>query len=96
MLELEFADATTALWSENAGAHPAGATLSADFEIQNLSRLAMTGGSFLDLSRYCCSDVVLAAGRQHGSRAVKTPGAWPTHIQTLHPTSTNPHPPYQP
>ena len=25
---IEFADATTALWSKNAGAHPAGATLS--------------------------------------------------------------------
>ena len=32
--EIKFADATTALWSENAGAHPAGATLSTDFEIQ--------------------------------------------------------------
>ena len=28
VIEIEFADATTALWSENAGAHPAGATLS--------------------------------------------------------------------
>ena len=27
VIEIEFADATTALWSENAGAHPAGATL---------------------------------------------------------------------
>ena len=34
MIEIEFADAATALWSENAGAHPAGATLSTDFEIQ--------------------------------------------------------------
>ena len=33
VIEIEFADATTALWSENAGAHPAGATLSTDFEI---------------------------------------------------------------
>ena len=32
VIEIEFADATTALWSENAGAHPAGATLSTDFE----------------------------------------------------------------
>ena len=28
VIEIEFADATTALWSENAGAHPSGATLS--------------------------------------------------------------------
>ena len=28
VIEIEFADATTALWSENAGAHPARATLS--------------------------------------------------------------------
>ena len=34
------ADATTALWSENAGAHRAGATLSTDFEIQNVRVLA--------------------------------------------------------
>ena len=34
VIQIEFADATTALWSENAGAHPAGATLSTDFEIQ--------------------------------------------------------------
>ena len=40
VLEIEFADATTALWSENAGAHPAGATLSTDFEIQNVQVLA--------------------------------------------------------
>ena len=40
VLEIEFADATTALWSENAGAHPAGATLSTDFEIQNVRVLA--------------------------------------------------------
>ena len=38
--EIEFADATTALWSENAGAHPAGATLSTDFNIQNVRVLA--------------------------------------------------------
>ena len=31
VIEIEFADATTALWSENVGAHPAGATLSTDF-----------------------------------------------------------------
>ena len=30
VIEIEFADATTVLWSENAGAHPAGATLSTD------------------------------------------------------------------
>ena len=30
VIEIEFADATTALWSENAGAHPAGATLSTE------------------------------------------------------------------
>ena len=36
VIDIEFADATTALWSENAGAHPAGATLSTDFEIQNV------------------------------------------------------------
>ena len=29
VIEIEFADATTALWSENAGAHPSGATLGA-------------------------------------------------------------------
>ena len=40
MIEIEFADATTALWSENAGAHPSGATLSTDFEIQNVRVLA--------------------------------------------------------
>ena len=40
VIEIEFADATTALWSENAGAHPAGATLSTDFEIQNVRVLA--------------------------------------------------------
>ena len=28
VIEIEFADATTALWSKNAGAHPAGATQS--------------------------------------------------------------------
>ena len=39
VIEIEFADATTALWSENAGAHPAGATLSTDFEIQNASQV---------------------------------------------------------
>ena len=39
VIEIEFADAATALWSENAGAHPAGATLSTDFEIQNLASL---------------------------------------------------------
>ena len=33
VIEIEFADATTALWSENAGARPAGATLSTDFEV---------------------------------------------------------------
>ena len=36
VIEIEFADATTALWSENAGAH----TLSTDFEIQNVQVLA--------------------------------------------------------
>ena len=36
VIEIEFADAATALWSENAGAHPAGATLSTDFEIQHV------------------------------------------------------------
>ena len=40
VVEIEFADAATALWSENAGAHPAGATLSTDFEIQNVQVLA--------------------------------------------------------
>ena len=40
VIEIEFADATTALWSENAGAHPAGATLSTDFEIQNVRVLS--------------------------------------------------------
>ena len=40
VIEIEFADATTALWSENAGAHPAGATPSTDFEIQNVQVLA--------------------------------------------------------
>ena len=40
VIKIEFADATTALWSENAGAHPAGATLSTDFEIQNVRVLA--------------------------------------------------------
>ena len=40
VIEIEFANATTALWSENAGAHPAGATLSTDFEIQNVRVLA--------------------------------------------------------
>ena len=40
VMEIEFADATTALWSENAGAHPAGATLSTDFEMQNVQVLA--------------------------------------------------------
>ena len=40
VIEIEFADATTALWSENAGAHPVGATLSTDFEIQNVRVLA--------------------------------------------------------
>ena len=40
VIEIEFADATTALWSENAGAHPATATLSTDFEIQNVRVLA--------------------------------------------------------
>ena len=40
VIEIEFADATTALWSENAGAHPAPATLSTDFEIQNVRVLA--------------------------------------------------------
>ena len=40
VIEIEFADATTALWSENAGPHPAGATLSTDFEIQNVRVLA--------------------------------------------------------
>ena len=37
VIEIEFADATTALWSENAGAHPSGATLST-FEISPASR----------------------------------------------------------
>ena len=36
VIEIEFADATTALWSKNAGAHPTGATLSTDFKIQNV------------------------------------------------------------
>ena len=40
VIEIEFADATTALCSKNAGAHPAGATLSTDFEIQNVRVLA--------------------------------------------------------
>ena len=40
VIEIEFADATTALWSKSAGAHPAGATLSTDFEIQNVRVLA--------------------------------------------------------
>ena len=37
VIEIEFADATTALWSENTGTHPAGST---DFEIQNVRVLA--------------------------------------------------------
>ena len=36
VIEIKFADATTALWSENAGAHPSGA----NFEIQNVRVLA--------------------------------------------------------
>ena len=47
VIEIEFADATTALWSENAGAHPAGATLSTDFEIQNVQVLASVPSVFL-------------------------------------------------
>ncbi|MCR9130869.1 MAG: hypothetical protein NXI12_15295 [Alphaproteobacteria bacterium] len=40
VLEIEFADAETALWSANATAHPASGTLSATFEIQNVRVLA--------------------------------------------------------
>ena len=50
VIEIEFADATTALWSENAGAHPAGATLSTDFEIQNVesfNRVLLSGRSLV-------------------------------------------------
>ena len=47
VIEIEFADATTALWSENAGAHPAGATLSTDFEIQNVGRPGLCAGRVL-------------------------------------------------
>ena len=47
VIEIEFADAATALWSENAGAHPSGATLSTDFEIQNVqaSQVALDSAS---------------------------------------------------
>ena len=40
VIEIAFADAAAALWSENAGAHPAEATRSTDFEIQNVRVLA--------------------------------------------------------
>ena len=40
VIEIEFADATTALWSENGGARASGATLSTDFAIQNVRVLA--------------------------------------------------------
>ena len=45
---MSFADATTALWSENAGAHPAGATLSTDFEIQNVRVLASQDSALVE------------------------------------------------
>ena len=54
VIEIEFADATTALWSENAGAHPAGATLSTDFEIQNvrvLGRVLQPGAPLRKVAR---------------------------------------------
>ena len=48
VIEIEFADATTALWSENAGAHPAGATLSTDFKIQNVRVLASQDSALVE------------------------------------------------
>ena len=42
VIEIEFADATTALWSENAGAHPSGATLSTDFRTSKPPRSSWT------------------------------------------------------
>ena len=61
VIEIEFADATTALWSENAGAHPVGATLSTDFEIQNVRVLASQ--VVLDSALVESSNRVLLSGR---------------------------------
>ena len=61
VIEIEFADATTALWSENAGAHPAGATLSTDFEIQNVRLL--TSQVVLDSALVESFNRVLLSGR---------------------------------
>ena len=63
VIEIEFADATTALRSENAGAHPAGATLSTDFEIQNVRVLASQ--VVLDSALVESFNRVLLSGRSH-------------------------------
>ena len=60
VIEIEFADATTALWSENAGAHPA-ATLSTDFEIQNV--LVLASQVVLDSALVESFNRVLLSGR---------------------------------
>ena len=69
VIEIEFADATTALWSENAGAHPAGATLSTDFEIQNVRVLASQTLRWWSPSTGCSSQEGPGVQLPHGARA---------------------------
>ena len=69
VIEIEFADATTALWSENAGAHPAGATLSTDFEIQNVRVLASQ--VVLDLALVESFNRALLPGRSQRHRGAR-------------------------
>ena len=73
VIEIEFADATTALWSENAGAHLAGATLNTDFETQNVrvlaSQVVLDSALVESFNRVLLSGRSLSVQVPHGAHA---------------------------
>ena len=71
VIKIEFADATTALWSENAGAHPAGATLSTDFEnVQVLASQVVLDSALVEsFNRVLLSRKVPRVQLPHGAHA---------------------------
>ena len=83
VMEIEFADATTALWSKNAGAHPAGATLS----IQNVrvlaSQVVLDSALVESFNRVLLSGRSLVFSYRHrGARLF-----WPTRGRTWPPSA---------
>ena len=92
VIEIEFADATTALWSENAGAHP---LLSTDFETQNVRVLALVESFNRVLLSGSCSATPRCTRSSPASRTawrsttMRAPKStcWPTRGRTWPPSA---------